>query len=106
MTPHLDPAPRVPTPRTVLVTGGGRKATEAKGARWVNVVLANLKRAISGVYHAVRQGTYARRYLAEAVWRFNRRFRLREMLPHLATAMMCCKPCPERQLRLASNYHG
>ena len=91
---------------TVLVTGGGRKATEAKGARWVNVLLANLKRAISGVYHAVRQGRYARRYLAEAAWRFNRRFRLREMLPHLATAMMRCKPCPERQLRLASNYHG
>lgn len=91
---------------TVLVTGGGRAATEAKGARWVNVLLANLKRAISGVYHAVRQGKYARRYLAEAAWRFNRRFRLREMLPRLATALMRCKPCPERILRLASNFHG
>ncbi|HBK54726.1 MAG TPA: IS1595 family transposase, partial [Xanthomonadales bacterium] len=34
------------------------------------------------------------------------RFRLREMLPRLANAMMRCKPCSERQLRLASNYHG
>ncbi len=91
---------------TTLDTGGGRAATEAAGARWVNVVLGNLKRAISGVYHAIAQGKYARRYLAEAAYRFNRRFRLREMLPRLATAMMRCKPCPEPLLRAASNFHG
>ena len=39
---------------TTLDTGGGRAATEVAGARWVNVVLGNLKRAISGTYHAVR----------------------------------------------------
>ncbi|QEO95553.1 hypothetical protein XOCgx_0559 [Xanthomonas oryzae pv. oryzicola] len=66
---------------TTLDTGGGRAATDAAGARWVNVVLGNLKRAISGVYHAIAQGKYARRYLAEAGYRFNRRFRLRQMLP-------------------------
>ena len=86
--------------------GGGRAATEVAGARWVNVVLGNLKRAISGTYHAVKQAKYARRYLAEAAYRFNRRFRLRETLPRLATAMMRCKPCPEPRLRIASNFHG
>lgn len=91
---------------TTLVTGGGRAATEVAGARWVNVVLANAKRAISGVYHAVRQSKYARRYLAEAAYRFNRRFRLRELLPRLGTALMRCKPCPEPALRAASNFHG
>lgn len=91
---------------TTLVTGGGRAATQAKGACWANVVLANAKRAISGVYHAVRQAKYARRYLAEAAYRFNRRFRLRDMLPRLATALTRCKPCPERVLRLANNFHG
>lgn len=91
---------------TTLDTDGGRAATEAAGARWVNVVLGNLKRAISGVCHAIAQGKYARRYLAEAAYRFNRRFRLREMLPRLATAMMRCKPCPEPVLHAASNFHG
>ena len=91
---------------TTVVTGGGRAATQAQGARWVNIVLANVKRAISGVYHALRQAKYARRYLAEAAYRFNRRFRLRDMLPRLATALMRCKPCPERVLRSASNFHG
>jgi transposase-like protein len=89
---------------TVLQTGGGRAATEVPGARWVNVVLANVKRAISGTYHAIRQAKYARRYLAEAAYRFNRRFRLADMLPRLAVAMMRCKPCAEPKLRLASNF--
>jgi len=89
---------------TVLDAGGGRAATEVRGARWVNVVLGNVKRAISGRYHAIKQRKYARRYLAEAAYRFNRRFRLRELLPRLTRAMMLCAPCPERSLRLASNF--
>lgn len=91
---------------TTLDTGGGRAATEAPGARWVNVLLGNVKRAINGTYHAIRQAKYARRYLAKAAYRFNRRFRLHEMLPRLATAMLRCKPCPEPVLRAASNFHG
>lgn len=91
---------------TVVETTGGRAATNVPGARWVNVVLGNVKRAISGTYHAVRQAKYARRYLAEAAYRFNRRFRLADMLPRLAVAMMRCKPCAEPKLRLASNFHG
>ena len=91
---------------TTLDTGGGRAATEVAGARWVNVVLGNLKRAISGTYHAVKQAKYAWRYLAEAAYRFNRRFRLRETLSRLATAMMRCKPCPEPRLPIASNFLG
>lgn len=89
---------------TVLETQGGRAATEVPGARWVNIVLSNLKRALDGVYHAIRQAKYARRYLAEAAYRFNRRFRLREMTPRLATAIMACKPCPERSLRSTNNF--
>jgi len=72
----------------------------------VNVLLGNVKRAISGTYHAVRQAKYARRYLAEAAYRFNRRFRLRDMLPRLAMTLMRCQPCPEPRLRVACNLHG
>ena len=91
---------------TVLEAGGGRAACEIRGARWINVLLGNLKRAISGSYRAIRQSKYARRYLAEAVYRFNRRFRLSAMLPRLARAMMLCKPHPEPTLRLATHFHG
>jgi len=90
---------------TVIQAGGGRAATQVAAARWVNILLGNVKRAISGRYHAFRQAKYARRYLAEAAYRFNRRFQLAEMLPRLATALMGCKPCSERKLRLATNFH-
>lgn len=91
---------------TVLETEGGRGATEVKGARWVNVLMGNVKRAISGCYHSVRLAKYARRYLAEAAYRFNRRFRLAEMLPRLARAMVLCKPWPEPKLRAVDNFLG
>lgn len=89
---------------TVLVTQGGRAATEVNGARWVNVVLSNVKRSISGAYHSIRQAKYARRYLGEAAYRFNRRFQLPELLPRLLRAMVLCGACAEPLLRQASNY--
>ena len=91
---------------TVLETAGGRAATQVKGARWVNIVLSNVKRSLGGTYHAIKQAKYARRYLAEAAYRFNRRFRLREMLPRLLYAMILCAPCAEPILRATTNYLG
>lgn len=91
---------------TVLETGGGRAATEANGARWVNIVLSNVKRSISGVYHSIHQAKYARRYLGEAAYRFNRRFQLNELMPRIVHAMIQCKPSAEPVLRQATNFVG
>jgi len=44
--------------------------------------------------------------VAEAAYRFNRRFRLLEMLLRLARAMELCKPWPEPNLRAVDNFHG
>ena len=89
---------------TVLTGLVRRAATQHPKARWANIVLANVKRAISGRYHSIRQAKYARRYLAEAAYRFNRRFHLRQMLPDLIAVMSCANPLSERRLRLATNY--
>jgi hypothetical protein len=35
----------------VIESDGGRAATEVKGARWVNVLLSNLKRSIGAPGH-------------------------------------------------------
>ena len=91
---------------TVLVTGGGRAATEENGSRWLNVVLSNVKRSIGGAYHSIKQAKYARRYLGEAAYRFNRRFQLHELLPRLLRAAVLCSPCAEPLLRQATNYCG
>lgn len=53
----------------------------------MNVVLGNINPAISGNYLAMRQAKYARRYLSEAAYGFNRRYRLAERLPRLARAI-------------------
>ena len=66
---------------------------------WLNTVLSNAKRALDGTYHAVGFPTYAHRYLAEAAWRFNRRFDLTILVRRLLVATARCKPWPERRLR-------
>lgn len=88
----------------VKATAGNRAALDAPGARWVNIVLSNLKRSLDGTYHSIKQAKYARRYLGEAVYRFNRRFRLPEFVPRLLRAAVLCGPCAEPFLRQASNF--
>jgi hypothetical protein len=87
-------------------TGGLRAALDDPQARWVNIVLSNLKRSLDGTYHAIKQSKYARRYLGEAAYRFNRRFELPKLLPRLLVAAVACGPCAEPLLRQASNYLG
>jgi hypothetical protein len=60
--------------------------------------------AIGVAHHTFKQHKYARRYLAEAAYRFNRRFRLPEFMPRLLRAMVLCTPCPEPALRQATNF--
>jgi hypothetical protein len=52
------------------------------------------------------RGFYMERHLTEGACRFNRRLRLREMLPLLARALMACTPHSEPARRMASNFHG
>jgi len=89
---------------TTIVADDKRDATETRGARWVNILLSNVKRAIGGRYHAFTHSKYARRYLGEAAYRFNRRFQLRELLPRLLRALVVCSPCAEPRLRQATNF--
>lgn len=82
---------------TVTDAGGGRAASEA--ARWANIVLSNVKRALDGTYHALCFAKYAERYLSEAAWRFNRRSRLEALVPWVVVAAARRSPWPERALR-------
>ena len=83
------------------VTGTGQQAARHPQFRWVNTLLGNLKTAISGTYHAIKFRKYAQRYLAEAQYRFNRRFDLKSMLPRLLRAAVKTKPRPLQVTRLA-----
>lgn len=82
-----------------VIESSGRAACEEEHARWVNIVLSNLKRSLDGAYHAFKFFKYAHRYLAEAAWRFNRRFDLAVLVPRLLVATARTRPWPERKLR-------
>ena len=82
-----------------VIEGHGRSRCEEANARWVNVVLSNLKRSLDGAYHAFKFTKYAHRYLAETQWRFNRRLDLAILVPRLLVAAARIKPWPEHRLR-------
>lgn len=89
---------------TVVESAGGRAATEAGDMRWLNTVLSNVKRSLDGAYHAFKFSAYIHRYLAEAQWRFNRRFDLKILVPRLLVALARCHPWPERRLRAVTPF--
>jgi len=83
------------------VTGGGAASAKMEKFQAVNTFLGNLKTAYSGTYHAFDFAKYAHRYLAEAQYRFNRRFDLSAILTRLLRASSVTSPHPERLIRSA-----
>ena len=83
------------------VTGGGKASAQLPQFRAVNTFLGNLKRSLGGTYHAFDFAKYAHRYLAEAQYRFNRRFNLRSILARLLRAACLTNPVPASSIRVA-----
>ena len=83
------------------VTGGGKPSTELRQFRAASTLLGKLKAALTGTYHACNFAKYAHRYLAEAQYRFNRRFHLAAILPRLLRAAVITPPQPYPLIRLA-----
>ena len=88
-----------------VVTGGGKASAGLPQFRAVNTFLGNLKRSLSGTYHAFDFAKYAHRYLAEAQYRFNRRFDLRSILARLLRAACLTIPTPASAIRVAEVGH-
>lgn len=77
----------------------GKAGTEIEPFRWLNPLLGNLKTALSGTYHAFAFKKYGHRYLADAQYRFNRRFDLTTLPTRLTVALLRTTPCPAWKLR-------
>ncbi|MGE0370762.1 MAG: IS1595 family transposase [Gammaproteobacteria bacterium] len=84
-----------------VVTGGGKASAALPQFKAVNTFLGNLKRALGGTYHAFDFAKYAHRYLAEAQYRFNRRFNLCSILARLLRAACLTSPTPAAVIRAA-----
>lgn len=83
------------------ITGGGKASVENDKFKAVNTLIGNVKTALSGTYHAIKFAKYAYRYLAEAQFRFNRRYDLRAILSRLLTALVRAPRRPEHGIRVA-----
>jgi ribosomal protein L37AE/L43A/transposase-like protein len=86
-----------------MVTGSGKQAVQNPTFKWVNTLLGNLKNSLVGTYHAIRE-KHVPRYLAQFQYRFNRRYRLGDMIPRLAWVALRTPPMPYRLLTLAEVY--
>jgi len=83
-----------------IVTHDGPEYDEFKVFKWVNTMIGNIKKAMHGTYHSISK-KHLPRYLAEFCYRFNRRFRLHEMVNRLAFVALRTPPMPQRLLKLA-----
>lgn len=83
--------------------GGGAHSVTKEGFTWVSTAIGNVKKAISGTYHAINP-KHLPRYLAEFCCRHNRRFQLENMLPRFAYVAVRTPPMPMRLLKMAEAY--
>ena len=86
----------------VVIAGKGKAGCEVDAFKWLNVILGNLKTALSGTHHAFAFRKYAHRYLAEVQYRFNRRFDLSTMVPRLASALMQASPRSRARIQMTA----
>ena len=87
------------------VTGGGKASVKLPQHRAINTILGNLKTSLTGTYHAFDFTKYAKRYLAEAQYRFNRRFDLSSILSRLVVAACATSARPAHVIRMAEVRH-
>ena len=86
-----------------IVTGGGYASVTKEEFTWVNTMIGNVKNAIKGTYHAIRP-QHLPRYLAEFCYRFNRRFKLEDMLNRFMYIAVRTPPMSDKLLKLAETY--
>lgn len=83
-----------------IITGGGKATGEL--FPWVHVVIGNLKRFLLGTHHHVGKN-HLDGYIAEYVYRLNRRFHEEDLFEHLLMACLFVSPKPKKHLQKQEN---
>ena len=86
----------------VVVSPG--KSSELPCFGWVNTLIGNTKTAMMGAYHGFKVSKYARLYLAESQYRFNRRFNLEALVPRLLYACVQNEPRGLKWIKATESY--
>lgn len=88
-----------------LIVVGARKPRDLPEFTWVNTVLGNLRTTLSGAFHAFSYRKYAHSYFAAFVYRFNRRFNLRNLVVSLIADVTRSAPLAQRVIRGNAEAH-
>jgi len=86
-----------------IKAGKGPDSVKIPEFKWVNTLIANVKRSLHGTFHAISEHHF-HRYLAEFCYRFNRRFNLAELIPRFVYVALRTPPMPQRLLKLAESH--
>ena len=86
------------------VVVGALKPRELPRFKWVNTILGNLKTSLAGCHHAFGYSKYAAQYLAAFAYRFNRRYKLDELMIGLMVDAAHGIPRPLRSVRRAEAH--
>ena len=85
-----------------IVIGNSKDDKKTAAFNWVNIILGNLKTALAGTFHKLAK-KHLPRHLATFQYRFNRRYKLGDMIERLTYVALRTTPMPARLLKLAEN---
>lgn len=81
----------------VCVVGHSKDPLKTAPFNWVNIILGNLKTALAGTFHKLSK-TYLQRHLSTFVYRFNRRYKLKDLLKRFSWIALQTSPIPKKFL--------
>lgn len=76
-----------------------KNKAHASAFNWVNTILGNLKTSLAGTFHKLA-AKYLKRHLAPFVYRFNRRYKLEDMMQRFAYGALRTVPMTNKLLKV------
>ena len=84
---------------STVIVGNSKDSTKTVAFNWVNIILGNLKTALAGTFHKLHP-EHLKRHLATFAYRFNRRYKLENMITRFAYVALRTQPKPRMFLSL------
>jgi transposase-like protein len=85
-----------------VVVGNSKDSKKTAFLNWVNTILGNLKTSLKGTFHKLSP-QYLNRHLATFVYRFNRRYKLEDMIPRFVYVALRTPPFPRKFVKMAES---
>ena len=85
-----------------VIIGDSRDPEKTSAFNWVNIVPGNLKTALRGTFHKL-DSEHLARHLATFSYRFNRRFKLEDMIPRFVCIALRTPPFIRRLVTITAD---